>query len=402
MARNTLDFLNTFEEFKKIHVDLVCVQDNYDPRTPAGKMMMTLLASLAEMERENIRRRAIDGMYNLAKQGRWSGGTPSYGCSVVEDIGGKYIQIDKKEELLYIYTEFNNGVSMGQLSKETGITTRNMTLILRNPIYLKSDEASSKYLTSIGYKVIGEANGNGYMTYKHNKNSKNSKEKMIELAVVTKNEGIIPSSLWISVREKVKELQHVPPRKSIKTWLAHKIICKKCGGVLSVECGNIRKDGTRLHYFSCRKSCFKRLRMDLVEDDILYLLKNNKIENLITTKENNNTNVVDNLKKQISKKQKMYDGMIEKSALASDKVAKTMLDKAELLFEELEALNNEYNKYQITSNVENNKGSILSDKNKAKNEFIKSFNKATLFEKQELINIFIDKLVWDGEKLEFF
>lgn len=68
--------------------------------------MMTLLASLAEMERENIKRRAIDGMYSLAKQGRWSGGTPPYGCVASEGIGGKYLEIEKKKKSYIFLTNF--------------------------------------------------------------------------------------------------------------------------------------------------------------------------------------------------------------------------------------------------------------------------------------------------------
>lgn len=92
---------------------------------------MTLLASLAEMERENIKRRAIDGMYSLAKQGRWSGGTPPYGCVASEGIGGKYLEIEKKEEILYIFNQFSIGNSMWTISKETGITPRNLGTVLR-------------------------------------------------------------------------------------------------------------------------------------------------------------------------------------------------------------------------------------------------------------------------------
>lgn len=402
MARNTLDFLTVFEEFKRISVDLVCVQDNYDPRTPAGKMMMTLLASLAEMERENIKRRAIDGMYNLAKQGRWSGGTTPYGCSVIKDTGGKYLRIDKREELLYMFNKFNIGVSMRKLSKEIGITSRNMTTVLRNPIYLISDEVSSRYLASIGYKVIGEANGNGYMSYKHNKNSK-KKEKIVELAVVSKNEGIIPSDLWISVREKIKELQHATPRKSNYSWLAHKLICKKCSKMLTVHFGSIRKDGTRPMYFNCRNKCYSAIRMEQVEEDFFNMFRTMDLTKILSSNsDKSNSKITSNLKKQIDKKEKMYNGMIEKAAIAPVKIAKDMLEKAELLFEEIEKLNNECTKYEILLNNKVNKSEMLKDKNTAKDKFIKTFKTSTLEEKQELINIFIDHIAWDGNVFEVY
>lgn len=397
MARNTLDFLNTFDELQKIGVDLVCVQDNYDPRTPAGKMMMTLLASLAEMERENIKRRAIDGMYSLAKQGRWSGGTPPYGCVASEGIGGKYLEIEKKEEILYIFNQFSIGNSMWKISKRVGITPRNLGTVLRNPIYLISDKISNKYLSTIGYKVIGEPNGNGYMTYKYNKFIK---DKMVNLAVITQNKGIINSTLWIKVRERLRALEHVPPRISTKSWLAHKIICKQCNKIMSINYGSIRKDGTRPMYFRCKKNCFSGIRVDEIEDKIFSTLKNGNLEKVLNKNDENiEFKIAENIEKQLKKKKKMYDGFLEKSALASTVVAKSMLDKAEQLSLEIEELNVQYTKYQIVLNNKSKKDEMLKNKELAKDEFVKHFNKINLEDKQNLINIIFDKLVWDGDNL---
>lgn len=397
MARNTLDFLNTFEALQDKGVSVVCVQDNYDPRTPAGKMMMTLLASLAEMERENIKRRSIDGMYSLAKQGRWSGGTAPFGCIVVNGIGGKYLDIEMKDEIMYIFTEFGNGNSMYKISKETGLSTRNLSYLLRNPIYLISDDISNKYLSTIGYTVIGQANGNGYMTYKYNKFIK---DKMVNLAVITQNKGVIPSDIWIKVRERLKELEHIPPRISTKSWLAHKIICKQCEKTMSVHYGSLRKDGTRPLYFRCKKNCLPGLRVDDIEEKIFTVLKDGELgEILNSSNDNAEINIAKNIESQLKKKQALYNGLIEKSALASNKVAKTMLDKAEILSNEIDVLNIEYTKYQIILNNKNKKDELLKNKEIAKNELISNFYQMNLEDKQNLINIIFDKLVWDGDNI---
>lgn len=397
MARNTLDFLTTFEMLKKIGTDLVCVQDNYDPRTPAGKMMMTLLASLAEMERENIRRRAIDGMFSLAKQGRWSGGTPPYGCSVVEIDGGKYLEIDKKDEITYIYNKFSKGCSMYSISKETGITTRNIQCILKNPIYVKSSKELNDYLESIGYYVIGEANGCGYMAYKHNKHKK---DKLINLAVISKNKGIIDSSVWINCRERIKKNSVNPPRISNKTWLAHKIVCSECGRTLVIANGNKRKDGTRPIRFVCKHACVKGLNIPQLETKMFEALHKIKLKDLL--KDENSTAEIDSYKKikhQITSKEKIVNGLIDKSALASDNIAKTMLEKAEIISNEVEILKKDLLKYEIVNKNKDKKDELLKDKEKIKKEFIKNFNKLSMREKQEYISMIIDKCVWDGENL---
>lgn len=71
IARNIVDFVNVFDELDKLGIRLISITEGFDPSTPAGKMMMMLLASFAEMERMNIAQRVKDNMKELAKMGRW-------------------------------------------------------------------------------------------------------------------------------------------------------------------------------------------------------------------------------------------------------------------------------------------------------------------------------------------
>ena len=87
IARNTLDFLNTLEKFKNKNVELISVSEGFDPNTQIGKMMLTLLASFAEMERSNIQQRVSDNMLSIAKKGRWTGGSAPTGFMHGENGG---------------------------------------------------------------------------------------------------------------------------------------------------------------------------------------------------------------------------------------------------------------------------------------------------------------------------
>ncbi|MBS5306444.1 recombinase family protein [Clostridium sp.] len=399
MARNTLDFLTTFEMLKKEGIDLVCVQDNYDPRTPSGKMMMTLLASLAEMERENIRRRAIDGMYSLAKQGRWSGGTPPLGCKVVTLADGKYLEIEDTETINYMFNQFHKGKSIRKLSREIGLTERCISYALKTPVYIASDLASNRYLESIGYTVIGEPNGNGYMTYIHNKNNNS---KTIKLAVVSKHKGIVPSNIWIDVKEKLnlKNL-HKYPRISNKSWLAQKVICNTCNSTMVISLGNKRVDGTRPLYFKCKQNCLPLIRVDKAESKILESLKSISIKDLKSNKRNFDTevNIVSNLQKKIKEKENLLKGLIDKISMVSESLASTMITRAESLNNEILILNNELTQHQLILNSKSSNKNLLKDKEKAKQFFIENFYDITIEEKQNLINLIIDNCTWDGENI---
>ena len=71
--------MNTFDILKKNKVSLVSITEGFDPTTPVGMMLMTMIAGFAEMERMNIAQRVKDNMNALAKMGRWLGGTPPTG-----------------------------------------------------------------------------------------------------------------------------------------------------------------------------------------------------------------------------------------------------------------------------------------------------------------------------------
>ena len=82
IARNTLDFLNILEMLKNKGIQLISISEGFDPNTQMGKMMLTLLASFAEMERANTQQRVKDNMLALAKKGKWTGGSPPIGFSI--------------------------------------------------------------------------------------------------------------------------------------------------------------------------------------------------------------------------------------------------------------------------------------------------------------------------------
>ena len=71
LSRSVLDFWTLVNELQARGVDVVSVQESFDAGTPVGKLMMTLLASFAEFEREQIVARTKAGMTGRARAGWW-------------------------------------------------------------------------------------------------------------------------------------------------------------------------------------------------------------------------------------------------------------------------------------------------------------------------------------------
>lgn len=85
-GRNARDVLNSLEFIMKYGVHLMCVEDGLDSSTSMGKMMITILGAVAELERENIIAQSLLGREEKAKSGGWNGGFAPYGYRLVKRV----------------------------------------------------------------------------------------------------------------------------------------------------------------------------------------------------------------------------------------------------------------------------------------------------------------------------
>lgn len=76
LARSTSKFLEVAERLRAKGRVLVCLREQLDTSTPHGRFAATILAALAEMERELIRERTLDAKEALLAAGRARGPTP--------------------------------------------------------------------------------------------------------------------------------------------------------------------------------------------------------------------------------------------------------------------------------------------------------------------------------------
>ncbi len=72
-ARSTRHLLLALEEFRALDVDFVSQRESIDTSTPMGRMVFTMVAAVAELERELIRERVIAGIRRAQAQGKHCG-----------------------------------------------------------------------------------------------------------------------------------------------------------------------------------------------------------------------------------------------------------------------------------------------------------------------------------------
>ncbi len=71
-VRNAADVLATLQVMQDFGVNLICVEDGIDSSKDAGKLMISVLSAVAEIERENIRVQTMEGRMQKARKGKWN------------------------------------------------------------------------------------------------------------------------------------------------------------------------------------------------------------------------------------------------------------------------------------------------------------------------------------------
>jgi len=84
MTRSLLDFAKIVETFDRHHVSFVAVTQLINTATSMGRLMLNVLLSFAQFEREIISERTRDKIAATRRKGKWSGGMPLLGYDVVE------------------------------------------------------------------------------------------------------------------------------------------------------------------------------------------------------------------------------------------------------------------------------------------------------------------------------
>jgi len=81
-SRSLLDFARLMERFEKRGVGFVSISQHFDTSTSMGRLMLNVLLSFAQFERELIAERTRDKVLAARRRGKWTGGCPILGYAV--------------------------------------------------------------------------------------------------------------------------------------------------------------------------------------------------------------------------------------------------------------------------------------------------------------------------------
>ena len=239
-GRNAADVLSTLQVMQDFGVNLICVEDGIDSSKDAGKLMISVLSAVAEIERENIRVQTMEGRIQKAREGKWNGGFAPYGYQLVNgklEINEEEAEIVRLIFQKYVYEGYGvkricnylveNNI-MGRNGKNIPTTT--LVRMVRNKTYL-------------GYLING-----------------NVEKECPELRIIEPE-----------VFEKAQELRDARRREkgedsdsySPHALLCGKVFCAHCGNRLNITSSGrtrLRADGSTVKEKRFRYSCHYNVR----------------------------------------------------------------------------------------------------------------------------------------------
>ena len=284
-GRNAADVLSTLQVMQDFGVNLICVEDGIDSSKDTGKLMISVLSAVAEIERENIRVQTMEGRIQKAREGKWNGGFAPYGYQLID---GK-LQINEEEaEAIrvifdqYVHTDIGaNGVAkylenhgIHKIQRQNGknplFDANLVRLILKNPVYCGK--------IAYGRRKTEKVHGT--------RNEYHLVEQDNYILVDGLHDAIIEEDVWQAAQVKLiaraKKYEHVNRGKDAKTHLLSGIVkCPVCGaGMYGNKSIKRKKDGTKykdFYYYGCKHRTMtrghkcdykKQVREELLDDAV--------------------------------------------------------------------------------------------------------------------------------------
>ena len=235
LSRSLLDFARMMATFEQHQVTFVSVTQQFHTGTSMGRLVLNVLLSFAQFEREIITERTRDKIAATRRKGKWCGGLPLLGYDV-DPKGSQLVvnaeEAEKVQAIFALYLECGGLTATVQELERRGWTTKRwQTRKGHERGGLPFTKASLHHLlTNVIYL--------GQVKYKHEVHK-------------GEHQGIVDPELWRQVQERLGRRVGIRrARHSSQALLKGLLYCRACGKAMTPTYA-CKKGGRRYTYYIC-------------------------------------------------------------------------------------------------------------------------------------------------------
>ncbi len=262
-SRSIADFSRLWELLEQHGTAFQSVTEQFDTSSPIGRAMLNIVLVFAQLERETTAERVKDNYIHRFKLGAWGGGPAPFGYDLTKIMSdGRSVSslvenesADIVRRIFEMYAEPEISLrSLARQLNEQGIhgpkrevwDSVTLSRILHNPSYVKADEDVYLHYLTTGIQIDQTAeafDGIHACNIIGRRDRGKGKYNAVgaQMISVANHCGIIESSLWLRVQDKLSNNKQISRANAGKySWLTGLMKCGRCG--YSVKINHIKRE----------------------------------------------------------------------------------------------------------------------------------------------------------------
>ncbi len=456
ISRNIGDFSKLIEELNALSISFISIREQFDTDSPMGRAMMYIASVFSQLERETTAERIRDNMRELAKTGRWLGGTAptGYRSKAVEKVAADgrtrrafrlVFQPDEIETVKLLFKKFLETASLTKIETyliQNNILTKNgkrftrFTIkgILENPVYMTADRDAYRYFAGCGVELCAKEKdfdgSRGIMAYnktlqRHGKTNR-ARGKEDWIVAIGKHRGILSGEKWIRVQELLEQNRSKSYRrpKSSVALLAGLLRCAGCGSYMRPKLTQ-RKNAAgepiytylcelkeKSHGFNCSARNVNGNVLDravcseirkLPEDGSAFRRQIRSNRQFSANCRTGDDTELDRLKKSLRKNEAAISNYIAALAKTNGSPSGDYITKQiNELHEKNSRLKSRIKELECRINTRRLSETQIDGIESVLRSFASAFDTMTADKKQVALRTLIDKIVWDGNDIHIY